>query len=91
MEIKMTDDFRIMFRREGSWWVAFYGQPAEAKKFKPPIELSRVRMNLADQDAEIKMAFIEFNKKIMEVSVRNSTGTEITLWEDPKPGPESER
>jgi hypothetical protein len=74
---------KIALRREGMWWVAYYA--ANHRQ----IELSRMRLNIAEQDEAVKNAFIEFNKLILQTCIEKVGGS-VDFWET-RPAPETER
>lgn len=76
---------RIALRHEAEWWVAYWDGD-----HKPKIELSRIRMHYAEEDAKIKEAFIALNRLVFE-SAAKASGNAVIEWGEPIEAPESER
>lgn len=78
--------FKLALRQEGSWWVAYIAVHGETKS----VEMSRIRMIVAEESPAIKAKFIELNQLAVEQGMK-AIGHEIGGWSEPVTAPESER
>lgn len=77
---------KIAFRREGKWWVAYHA----AFDNRPPVELARVLMHIAENNPKVKEAFLDFGRLIVGGVIKDITGHEAG-FDGPQPAPDSER
>jgi hypothetical protein len=70
---------QIELRREGLWWVGYYNGSTR-------IELARVLMHLAEEEPQVKEAFVEFMKTMVGRVIAQVTGRNPT-FDAPHPAP----
>jgi hypothetical protein len=87
MTDKLEQIGRILLRREGKWWLAYFGA-IDSDQGK--LELARMRIRFAEADPKVKEAFIELSRLMMSRAVIETLGI-APIWKEPERAPEHER
>lgn len=87
-EFKSTQVGRLAFRREGKWWRCYL---APLHNWDGATEIGSIRLNIAEDSAEAKAAFMDAMKVAFTVISQRVLGQTPTFPDPPQPAPESER